>query len=85
MRDLWSDLKLHETGAWSSHPKQCVLYLSLPISAVNAIADCSAAIVAVNLSSRDYWDMFVPSPGHHSANMGQDLSVVPYACVAPSK
>lgn len=68
--------------------EQCVRYLFLSLCAVDAVVDCVAAVIViirVNFAGRDYGDISISGPGHHSANMCQDPSVVSYAGVTVGK
>jgi hypothetical protein len=42
-------------------------------------------MVGINLAGRDYTNIVAFGPGHHPANIGQNLPVVSYTRIAPRK
>jgi hypothetical protein len=63
--------------------QQCTRYLFQPFGTVKAVAHGAAAVVVgINLCGRDDGDLGASYPDHNSANIGQNLPMVPDTCTA---
>jgi len=69
-----------EAGPVAEHR---VANLALPPGAIDAVIRLTAAvIIGIHLTGGDYGDVLEACPGHHSADVGQDVAVIPDACVS---